>query len=323
MHYRSLGKTGIRISALSFGAGPISTLMVGDDRVRQCQVIARALEAGMNWFDTAATYGQGQSERNLGHALKQLNASESVYVATKVRLTSEDLDDIRGTVRRSLRASLERLQLPSVTLLQLHNSITRRRGDEPTSVTPEDVLQPGGVADAFAELRAEGLVRHVGLTGIGHPLALRKVVQSGRFETMQVPYHLLNPSAGQVMTNGFAETNYGNIIADCAREEMGVLAIRVFAGGAILNNPPSPHTFKTPFFPLKLYEHDRERATRLQRRLGPEYRLQREATRFVLAHPNVSSALIGFAETWQIDEALEALHDDSPSPVWENYLAVG
>src|SRR5688572_23996491 len=191
MHYRTLGKTGIKVSALSFGAGPISTLMVGQDWARQRKVVARALEAGINWFDTAATYGQGQSERNLGRVLKQLDAAPRVYVATKVRLIGDDLDDIRGAVRRSVAASLQRLQLPQVTLLQLHNSITRQRGDEPTSLTPADVLGHDGVVDAFAELQAEGLVHHLGLTGIGQPASLREVVASRRFAAMQVPFHLL------------------------------------------------------------------------------------------------------------------------------------
>jgi L-galactose dehydrogenase/L-glyceraldehyde 3-phosphate reductase len=316
MQYRPLGKTGIKVSALSFGAGPISTLMVGQDWARQRQVVARALEAGVNWFDTAATYGQGQSERNLGRVLKHFDVAPRVYVATKVRLIDDDLDDTRAAVRRSLAASLERLQLPRVTLLQLHNSITRRRGDEPTSVTPEDVLGCGGVAEAFEELQAEGLVHHLGLTGIGQPAALREVVASRRFAAMQVPFHLLNPSAGHAMPEDYEETNYGEIIADCAAANMGVLAIRVLAGGALAGNPPSPHTFKTPFFPLALYERDQQRAARLQELLGAQRRLPCEAVRFVLSHPDVSSALIGFGETWQIDDALAALESQAPPVNW-------
>jgi len=321
MQYRNLGKTGIDISVLSFGAGPVSTLMVGDDRLRQRMVIERALEIGINWFDTAATYGEGQSERNLGQVLWQLDAAARVHVATKVRLIGNDLDDIRGSVRRSLAASLQRLQLERVTLLQLHNSITHRRGDEPTSITPEDVLGDDGVAQAFAELQAEGLVQHLGLTGIGQPAALRDVVVSGRFATMQVPYHLLNQSAGREVPDGNEETNDGQIIADCAAAEVGVLAIRVLAGGALADNPPSPHTLKTAFFPLALYERDRARAARLQAALGPQRRLPDEAVRFVLDHPHVSSALIGFGEAWQIDGALAAL-DVQAAPVdWARIVA--
>ena len=317
MQYRLLGKTGLKISTLSFGAGPVSTLMVSSAREQQCKVIACAIQCGINWFDSAATYGNGLSEQNLGHALDELKAASRVHVATKVRLTAEDLGDIRGAVRRSVEASLLRLRLPQLTLLQLHNSITPQRGDEPTSITPEDVLGIHGVAEAFEDLRQSGVVRHMGLTGIGHPPSLAKVVRSGRFETMQVPYHLLNPSAGSYMPADFTETNYGNIIAACAEMQLGVLAIRVLAGGALAGNPPSPHTLKTPFFPLGLYERDRLRAAQIRRMLGSDRHLPEEAIRFALANPHVSSALVGFAECSQIDEALSALDGKSPALNWD------
>jgi len=318
MQYRTLGKTGLQVSALSFGAGPISTLMVGDAGQRQQDVVAHAVELGVNWFDTAATYGDGRSEQNLGRVLDELNIAPQIHVATKVRLAVEDLGDIRGAVRRSLEGSLGRLRLSRVTLLQLHNSITPRRGDEPTSITADDVLSSGGVAAAFEELRDEGLLSHLGLTGIGSPVSLARVVRSGRFETMQVPYHLLNPSAGRDMPDDFAETNYGNIIATCAEMGLGVLAIRVLAGGALAGNPPSPHTFKTPFFPLALYERDRQRAMQLRDLLGDARHVPQEAIRFALNHPHVSSALIGFGETQQIDEAFAALDPNSPALNWDD-----
>lgn len=321
MQYRTLGKTGIRISVLSFGAGPVSTLMVGDDGDQQQVVVQKAVEQGIDWFDTAAAYGAGQSERNLGRVLEDLRVASHVHVATKVRLMPEDLADIRSAVRRSVDGSLERLRLPRLTLLQLHNSITQRRGAEPTSVTPADVLGLRGVAQAFQELRAEGLVLHLGLTGIGHAASLGEVICSHAFDTMQTPYHLLNPSAGREMGDGFAETNYGNLMASCARAQMGVLAIRVLAGGALAGNPPSPHTLKTPFFPLALYERDRERAARLQQIVGLERRLPQEAIRFALCHPHVHSALIGFGSTCQIDDALAALSVDDLPLDWDAVLA--
>ena len=321
MQYRALGKTNIEISALSFGAGPVSSLMVGDDGDRQRAVVRRAVELGINWFDTAATYGAGQSERNLGRVFDELGIAAQVHVATKVRLMPDDLGDIRGAVKRSFEGSLERLQLQRVTLLQLHNSVTRQRGDEPTSVTPQDVLGGSGITAAFEELRAEGLISHLGLTGIGDPTALEELVRSGQFATIQVPYHLLNPSAGRSMPAGFAETNYGNIIAACSQNQMGVLAIRVLAGGALANSPPSPHTFKTPFFPLELYRRDRRRASNLQATLGADRQLPREAIRFALIHPSVSSALIGFAEPRQIEEAVESLISVEPSLDWDAVLA--
>ena len=317
MQRRTLGNTGLSISPIAFGAGPISTLMVGEQEERQREVIAHAIERGIDWFDTAATYGGGRSEESLGRALAALKPADKVHVATKVRLIGDDLADIRGAVRRSLEGSLRRLRLPRVTLLQLHNSITRERGDEPTSLTPADVLGRGGVAEAFDELRGEGLFDHIGITGIGRAESLAEVVRSGRFATIQTPYHLLNPSAGRVMPAGFDETNYGDIIGTCAAMGMGIFVIRVLAGGALADNDPSPHTLKTPFFPLDLYERDRRRAAELRARLAPGRSLPQGAIRFALAHPQVHGAIIGFGSTAQIDEAVEAV--GSPEAIADDF----
>lgn len=303
MQYRLLGTTGIRISVVSFGAGPVPALLTRSDAVaRQRATIRRAIEAGINWFDTAATYGEGQSESALGAALAELDAAD-VHIATKVRLTPEGLGDIRGQVFASVEASLARLRRPRVTLIQLHNSITARRGDLPTSITPDDVLGPAGVLAAFETLRREGLALICGLTGLGDAAALREVIRSGGFQTMQTPYHLLNPSAGNPISPAGAEADYGNIIGDCTRAGMGVLAIRVLAGGALAGQPPSAHTRTTKFFPLAIYESDLRRAAALARDVFPGTDIRQLAIRFSLGHPGVSSALIGFSSSEQIDEA--------------------
>lgn len=303
MEYRTLGRTGIRVSAIAFGAGPVSGWMAELTPEEQAAVVRRALDVGITWFDTAAGYGNGLSESSLGRAFAQLGLPEGTHVATKVRYPEERLGDIRGYTRESVMASLARLGLRRVTLLQLHNSITARRGDEPTSLTPDDVLGRGGVLDTFRELQADGLVDFLGLTGIGLPASMRAVVDSGAFDTIQVPFNALNPSAGHPMPAGSVETDYGNIIADCAGQKMGVFAIRVFAGGALVGRPPSPHTHRTPFFPLALYERDRRRAERVAMLLGPSRNLGADALRFVLGHPHVSAAIIGFRDPGEVDEA--------------------
>ncbi len=307
MQYRVLGKTGIAVSAISFGAGPISTLMVGEDRQLQLQVIEHAISHGINWFDTASTYGQGASETNLGFALREVTIKDELHIATKVRFAEADLFDVETAARRSLETSLQRLQLSKVRLLQLHNSVTPHRGDEPTSLTPRDVLGKGGIADAFDLLRDAGYVDYLGFTGIGHPSCLAELATSRRFDTIQVPYHLLNPSAGQSMPPDFSETNYGNIIDSCARQGMGIFVIRVLAGGALAGNEPSPHTYKTPFFPLDLFWRDRQRASVLSEQLAPAENLADRAIRFALEHPQVHSAIIGFASTSQVNVACAAI----------------
>jgi aryl-alcohol dehydrogenase-like predicted oxidoreductase/GNAT superfamily N-acetyltransferase len=311
VQYRTLGKTGLRISVIAFGCGPVSGWMAELGVSEQRAVIQRAIDLGLNWFDTAAGYGDGKSEASLGAALHRLGHPPGIHIATKVRYLAEHLADIRGHTRASVGASLKRLGVDRVDLLQLHNSITARRGEEPTSITPQDILGPRGVLESFRELQVEGVVQHIGLTGIGQPVALRQVVSSGGFATMQVPYNLLNASAGHDMPPDFAEANYGNIISDCAEQEMGVFAIRVFAGGALLGKPPSPYTFKTLFFPLALYERDTERAAALACLLPPGRTMHGAAIRFLLDDLRLASAIVGFRTPAEIEQAAAALADPS------------
>ncbi len=304
MRYRPLGTTGLSVSELSFGAGPVSGLMTGNSFEDQRVVVARALELGINWFDTAAGYGAGQSEENLGRVLESLRPRQPIHVATKVRLLLDGDADLRPQVVDSVRESLRRLRLPRVTLLQVHNSITPRRGDEPTSITLDDLLGPRGVLAAMEDLRAEGLVDHFGLTGIGHPDSLRLVLRSGRFATIQAPFHLLNPSALVEMPPDFNEINYGGFLRDAHELGLGIFAIRVFAAGALLGAPPSAHTLKTPFFPLSLYERDVARAALLRETLVPPQSLPQRALRYVLSRPEIASAIIGFGAVEHVEEAV-------------------
>jgi aryl-alcohol dehydrogenase-like predicted oxidoreductase len=304
MRYRLLGSTGIPISEVAFGAGPVSGVMTDPSPDRACIVVAHAIRSGINWFDTAAGYGAGQSETNLGIALKSITPSEPVHVATKVRLVTNDQADLRTQVVNSFRASLQRLQLPRATLLQIHNSITRNRDDEPTSITPDDVLGPRGILDALEDLRSRGFVDHFGLTGIGQPEPLRDVIRSGRFATIQAPFHLLNPTALVPSTLPSAKPDYGGFLRDAAKVGMGIMAIRVFAGGALLDAPPSAHTLKTPFFPLDLYERDRTVAVKIATQLGRDVPMSQWALKYVLSHTEVATAILGLATPHEIDAAV-------------------
>lgn len=304
MEYRELGPTGIRVSTISFGAGPISQLLVGDDYRSQRQTVLKALELGVNWVDTAATYGDGESEQNLGRILAEWGRADRVHVATKVRLRPDQLGSVAAAVRDSVLHSLRRLRLERVTLLQIHNSITDQAGAQPTSITPAHVLDPGGVLEEMDRLRRQGLVEHLGLTALGEPSALLQVIATDAFATLQIPYNLLNPSAGRSVAKNFSEANYGNLMSEALRRGTGVLAIRVLAGGALAGQPPSPHTRKTQFFPLDLYERDGRRAGQIDALLPEGMRREEAAVRFALGHPAVSSAIVGFATADQVAEVV-------------------
>ncbi|MBI4641323.1 MAG: aldo/keto reductase, partial [Candidatus Tectomicrobia bacterium] len=161
MEYRELGKTGLRVSQLGFGCGNVGGLIIRADPGDRLRAVVRAIEAGINYFDTAPSYGNGQSERNLGQALKELKAN--VYVGTKVQVAPAEMGDLQGAIIRSVEASLERLGRDSVDLIQLHNRITQQRDSRGSSLSVQDVL--GDVVAAFQRLQSQGKVRYYGITG--------------------------------------------------------------------------------------------------------------------------------------------------------------
>jgi aryl-alcohol dehydrogenase-like predicted oxidoreductase len=295
------------VSSISFGAGPVPALLTSDvSPDKRLDILRHALTVGINWFDTAATYGNGASEENLGACLHELGATKRVHLATKVRFLPEDLSDVRGHILRSVEGSLKRLRTDRLALLQLHNSVTKQRGDLATSVTVRDVCAAGGILEGMRELQAAGVVQQIGLTGLGHAEELVTLVNTGAFDTIQIPFNVLNPSAGYPLGPEFPEMSFGNVLKDCAAQNMGVFAIRVYAGGALVGQPPSAHTLTTKFFPLELYKKDGDRSRSLCDLLASDIPMSEIAVRFVLGHPAVSSAIIGFSELAEIDAAVRS-----------------
>src|SRR3954468_12708671 len=105
MEMRTFGRTGMPISVLGFGCGAVGGLMVRGDPADQERVIARAIAAGVNYFDTAVQYGDGESENNLGRVLQKLKPA-NVAVGTKVRLPPSGSGRIADAVTMSLEGSL-------------------------------------------------------------------------------------------------------------------------------------------------------------------------------------------------------------------------
>src|SRR5262245_13382651 len=187
METRIFGRTGIQLSMLGFGCGAVGGLMVRGDPRDQERTIARAIATGVNYFDTAVQYGNGESEKNLGHVLQRLKPA-NVAVATKVRLPSGDFGRIADAVAKSLEGSLARLRLDRIDIFHLHSAITETGGSEALSV--RQVL--GEVVPAFERLRQQGKTRFLGLTAIGDTAALHQVVDARVFDSAQVVYNMLN-----------------------------------------------------------------------------------------------------------------------------------
>src|SRR5205085_11794205 len=147
------------------------------------------LELGINYFDTAALYGNGASETNLGRVLAKL--APSVVVATKVRVAPADRGRIGAAVAASLEASLKRLGRDSVDIFHFHNAIAEGGAGE--TVGLDAVLDE--VLPAFERLRKAGKTRHIGFTAVGDTALLLRPSDSGTFDTATIRYNALNPKA--------------------------------------------------------------------------------------------------------------------------------
>src|SRR6476469_7300625 len=123
MQFRVFGRTEMQLSVLGVGCGAEGGLMVRGDPADQERTIARAIAAGVNYFDTAVQYGNGESEKNLGRVLQKLKPA-SVAVGTKVRLQPNEFGRIAGAVAKSLEGSLALLRLDRADIVHLHNAIT-------------------------------------------------------------------------------------------------------------------------------------------------------------------------------------------------------
>ena len=228
MEYRLLGNTGLTVSVIGFGCGDIGGLIVQGEVQERTQAIRRALEVGITYFDTAALYGRGQSEINLGAALRQLKADP--VLGTKVRLQPEELSNIKSGVVRSVENSLARLGRDHVHVIQLHNSVGQTRVEGQSVLTAEDAYE---VSEAFKALQAQGKISAWGLTAVGDTDTLHTIIRSGYFHTAQCPYNLLNPSQVSEVPYGYPYQDFKGLMNTASSKSMGIIAIRVLAAGAL------------------------------------------------------------------------------------------
>src|SRR6185437_1105484 len=127
MQYRTVGKTGLKVSEIGFGCGNNAVLMVQAPYQDQLKAVRHALDCGINFFDTAFAYGLGKSEENLGRILKDLGADP--VISTKIRLEADAVGDVKAATVRAVEAGLKRLGRDRVDFVQLHTRVTLERGE--------------------------------------------------------------------------------------------------------------------------------------------------------------------------------------------------
>ncbi len=307
MEMRAFGRTGLQVSILGFGCGAVGGLMVRGAPDDQERAVARSLEAGVNYFDTAAMYGNGESEKNLGRVLAKLKPN--VIVGTKVRIPSADFGRIAAAVAESLDASLKRMGREQVDIFHLHNAITTSGGGE--SLSAKTVLEE--VVPAFEKLRQQGKMRFLGITAVGDTPALHQVIDSRAFTSAQVSYNMLNPSAGEALPANYPAQDYGRMFDHTQAAGVGVVGIRVLAGGALsgaAERHPIASAPPEPIGSASSYDADLQRARRLLPLLqqGHAACLTEAAIRFAITHKAMGTILVGMATPAEFEQALAAVN---------------
>jgi L-glyceraldehyde 3-phosphate reductase len=318
VRYRSIANTDLRLSEIAFGCGGNAGLMVRGDSREQTDAVARALALGINYFDNSPDYGGGAAEENLGRTLKGLNARP--LLNSKVEIRHDNLDDIAGHVVRSAEASLKRLAVDHLDVLQIHNgpaaSPPKLAGKVYRQLWIEDFLRPAGAIEGLQRLIRDGKVRYVGFICRGDDgNEVRRLLDTGVFQIINVPYTLLNPTAGRARPLGLEiQRDFGGVIDDARARGIGTAIYSPLAGGILTDG----HALGAVRHPLARAE-DASPAGRGKsqalRMLAQDYgcTLAQFAYRFILTHAGVTTAIGGFSERSQMEE-IAVVSDAAPLP---------
>lgn len=308
---RELGSTGMEITRVGFGAWAIGG---GDwefgwgpqEDAESVAAIEHALGQGINWIDTAAAYGFGHSEEVVGRALAGLGG-ERPYVFTKCSLLDDGNRKVahslkRDSVLREAEASLKRLGVDAIDLYQIHWP------------DPEPEIEEGWAA--LAELKEQGVVRHIGVSNFD-VAQLERIKGIAPVETLQPLYSLVNPGSEE------------ELLPYCEREGIGVIVYSPMASGLLTGKMTRERIDAMPASDFRA-RHADFNEPRLTENLALAGRVEAVAARkgtspgavaiaWTLRNPAVDAAIVGFRRPDQVDPLVGAasleLSDDDVAAI--------
>ena len=297
MRYRALGKTGIEVSELGFGAWGIGgTMWIGADDDQSLRALRLAIDRGVNFLDTAYGYGDGHSEELVGAAVR--NSAETVYVASKIPpknmqwparagVRAEDAFPADWIVTCTER-SLQNLGLDTIDVQQFH-------------VWSDEWVGQGDWLDGIERLKRDGKIRFFGISINDHqPGNAVRLVESDLVDTVQVIY------------NAFDQSPEDALFPAVEAADVGVIVRVPFDEGALTGSVRPETTFPDGDFRNSYFAGDRkrevwERAQAIAGDVGVEVdRLAEIALRFCLSHPATSVVIPGMRSTRNVERNLDA-----------------
>jgi aryl-alcohol dehydrogenase-like predicted oxidoreductase len=297
MRYRRLGRTGLEVSEIGYGAWGIGGAQWGGaDDDESIQALHRAIDLGLNFVDTALAYGQGRSERLVGQVVRE--RKESVYVATKVppknRIWPAEegsaLGDVfpPGYVSECAEQSLRNLGMDTVDVLQLH-------------VWNDEWADDAELIDEVDELRSSGRIQFFGISINDHqPDNGLRLIGRGVVDTVQVIY------------NVFDQSPEDELFPACREHDVGVIARVPLDEGGLTGRIDPDTEFEGDDHRAHYFRGDRkrevhERAAAIASDLGiKESNLANAALRFILSEPAVSTVIPGMRSLRNVERNVEA-----------------
>ena len=292
MNRRPLGRTGIEVSEIGYGAWGIGGSQWGGAEDRESlEALHRAMDLGVSFIDTALAYGRGHSEQLVGQAVRERD--EQIHVATKVPPKNQqwpapdglDPDEVfpGDYVRECAERSLSNLGLDAIDLLQLH-------------VWSDEWVGRGSWLEAVEALKAEGKIRHFGVSINDHqPSNGIRLIESGAVETVQVIY------------NVFDQSPEDELLPLCRERGIGVLARVPFDEGSLTGTLEPGHEFPEGDFRGYYFRDDRleqvdERVRAILEDLGIERTdLAETALRYILSDDAVSTVIPGMRSVRNVE----------------------
>ena len=300
---RPLGNTGLLVSPLCFGCAPLGDMpdtfgfTVAKEQAHE--TLRAAFESPINFLDTAASYGDGESEARIGEVLRELGGVPPGYViATKADRDLSTGDFSGEQMRRSVERSLRLLGLDRLPLLYLH---------DPEHASYEEIMSPGGAVEVLVGLREEGIIEHLGVAGGPIELMIR-YIETGLFEAVITHnrYTLINRTAIPLLD---VATDLGVPVLNAAPYGSGILA----------KGPDAYTRYAYQEAPDELIETVRAMSEACQEYDVP---LAAAALQFSMKDPRVVSTIVGLSRPERVKQTLDLATQPIPDELWPRLEAL-
>ena len=301
---RRFGRTGFEVTPICVGGAPLGdmpeTFAYSAPEERALETIRATFASPINFLDTAAIYGYGESERRIGLVIRELGGLPPGFIlATKADRDPNTNEFSGDQFKRSVEGSLERLGLDRLQYVYIH---------DPEHTTFENIMAPGGPLAVLKQYKEQGVIEHIGMSG-GPIKMLIRYLETGEFTAVETHnrYTLLNRSADPLLD---VATRLGVAVVNAAPYGSGMLA----------KGPDAYARYAYQDAPPALVERTRQLAAVCQEYGVP---LAAAALQFSLRDPRVTTTVVGMTKPERVAQTIELASHPIPDELWPALDAVG